>query len=122
MNERIRELRKTLGLTMEKFGKRIGVAKSTISNIENGNRTPTEHMKKSICREFNVDPYWLETGEGEMFIETDEAFFAKIDKILGGENDSLKNLFRMMATLNAEDLHLIENMVHKLWELNQKEN
>ena len=32
--ERIKEIRKALNLTMEKFGENIGVAKSTISNIE----------------------------------------------------------------------------------------
>ena len=57
--ERIRELRKTLKMTMEQFGEKIGVTKSTISNIENGNRNATEHMVKSICREFNVDYIWL---------------------------------------------------------------
>ena len=41
--ERIRELRKTLKMTMEQFGEKIGVTKSTISNIENGNRNATEH-------------------------------------------------------------------------------
>ncbi len=66
--ERIRELRKTLKMTMEQFGEKIGVTKSTISNIENGNRNATEHMVKSICREFNVDYIWLTTGGGEMFV------------------------------------------------------
>lgn len=67
MNERIRELRKELGLTLEKFGEHIGVKKSVLSQIENG-RNVTAQMKKSICREFNVNPTWLETGEGDMFI------------------------------------------------------
>lgn len=72
--ERIRELRKSLKMTMEQFGEKIGVTKSTISNIENGNRNATEHMVKSICREFNVDYIWLTTGDGEMFIDTDDDF------------------------------------------------
>ena len=67
MNERIKELRKNLNLTLEKFGKRLGVTKVTISNIENGNRNLTEQMLISICREFNVNENWLRNGEGEMF-------------------------------------------------------
>ena len=36
--ERVNELRKSLGLTLEKFGERLGVTKVAISNIEKGNR------------------------------------------------------------------------------------
>ena len=48
-NERVKEIRKTLGLTLEKFGERIGVTRGSMSNIENGNRNLTEQMTKSIC-------------------------------------------------------------------------
>lgn len=54
LNKRVKELRKYLGLTLEKFGERIGVTKVTISRIENGINNVTEQMFKSICREFNV--------------------------------------------------------------------
>ena len=64
--ERIRELRKITGMTMEQFGGKLGVTKSTISNIENGNRNATEHMIKFICREFNVNEEWLRYGTGDM--------------------------------------------------------
>lgn len=70
MNERIRELRKTLGLTMEEFGKRIGIKKSSISLIENGKNGTTDQTVLSICREFNVNEQWLRTGEGEMFLNS----------------------------------------------------
>ena len=93
--ERIRELRKTLKMTMEQFGEKIGVTKSTISNIENGNRNATEHMVKSICREFNVDYIWLTTGDGEMFVDTDDDFIERIDRIMVGEDDARKNLFKI---------------------------
>lgn len=72
MNERIKELRKTLGLTLEKFGSNLGVTKTAIYNIENGNRKLTDQMFISICREFNVNENWLRTGDGDMFIELPE--------------------------------------------------
>ena len=40
-NERVKEVRKTLNLTLEKFGERIGVTRGSMSNIENGNRNLT---------------------------------------------------------------------------------
>ena len=90
--ERIREVRNTLGLTLEKFGDRLGVTKVAISNIEKGNRNLTEQMTKAICREFNVDYMWLTTGDGEMFIDNDDDFIERIDRIMAGEDEARKNL------------------------------
>lgn len=67
-NERVQEVRKRLGMTLEKFGQRLGVTKVAISNIEKGNRNVTEQMRKSICREYNVNELWLMSGQGEMFV------------------------------------------------------
>lgn len=111
MNERIRELRKCLNLTMEAFGERIGVSKSTISNIENGNREATEHMIKSICREFGADYMWLTTGEGEMFVETDDDFFERIDRIMAGENETRKNMFKALLYASDEDIEALARII-----------
>lgn len=65
--ERIRSIRKELGLTLEKFGKKLGVGKGAMSAIELGTRNLTEQMTRSICREYNVNYDYLINGEGEMF-------------------------------------------------------
>lgn len=109
--ERIRELRKTLKMTMEQFGEKIGVTKSTISNIENGNRNATEHMVKSICREFNVDYIWLTTGDGEMFVDTDDDFIERIDHIMVGEDDARKNLFKALLEASDEDIAAFQRII-----------
>ena len=109
--ERIRELRKTLKMTMEQFGEKIGVTKSTISNIENGNRNATEHMVKSICREFNVDYIWLTTGDGEMFVDADDDFIERIDRIMVGEDDARKNLFKVLLEANDEDIAAFQRII-----------
>ena len=67
--ERVKEIRKSLGLTLEKFGEKLGVGKTAISNIEKGVRNLTEQMAKSICREYNVSYDYLTDGEGEMFTD-----------------------------------------------------
>lgn len=66
MNERIRELRKSLGLNQTEFGARIGVKQGSVAGYESGIRTPLDTVVTSICREFNVNRLWLETGEGPM--------------------------------------------------------
>ncbi|MDE6365192.1 MAG: helix-turn-helix domain-containing protein, partial [Lachnospiraceae bacterium] len=65
MNERIKELRKELNLTLEKFGERLGIQKATLSKIENGTVSITERNIAAICREVNVNENWLRTGEGD---------------------------------------------------------
>ena len=64
--ERVKTVRKSKEMTMEEFGKRLGVTRTAISNIEKGYRGLTEQMLKSICREFSVDEEWLRTGDGDM--------------------------------------------------------
>lgn len=69
INERIKQLRKELKLSGEKFGEKLGVKRSAISDIETGRNNLTDQMFLSICREFNVNENWLRTGEGEMFLK-----------------------------------------------------
>lgn len=118
-NERVKEIRKTLGLTLEKFGERIGVTRGSMSNIENGNRNLTEQMTKSICREFSVDYMWLTTGEGEMFIDTDDDFIERIDRIMAGEAEARKNLFKFMLELSDDDIAALDRLMKKAIEFTQ---
>lgn len=118
-NERVKEIRKTLGLTLEKFGERIGVTRGSMSNIENGNRNLTEQMIKSICREFSVDYMWLTTGEGEMFIDTDDDFIERIDRIMAGEDEARKNLFKFMLELSDDDIAALDRLMKKAIEFTQ---
>jgi transcriptional regulator with XRE-family HTH domain len=117
--ERIREVRNTLGLTLEKFGDRLGVTKVAISNIEKGNRNLTEQMTKAICREFNVDYMWLTTGDGEMFIDNDDDFIERIDRIMAGEDEARKNLFKFMLELSDDDIAALDRLMKKAIEFTQ---
>lgn len=117
--ERIREVRNTLGLTLEKFGDRLGVTKVAISNIEKGNRNLTEQMTKAICREFNVDYMWLTTGDGEMFIDNDDDFIERIDRIMAGEDEARKNLFKFMLELSDDDIAALDRLMKKVIKFTQ---
>lgn len=94
MNERIRKLRKFLNLSQTEFGNRIGVKQGSIASYESGARMPLDSIIVSICREFNVNKEWLETGEGEMFVkipEEDETA-ALVFSLLGPDKDSFHSL------------------------------
>lgn len=109
--ERVKEIRKSLGLTLEKFGEKLGVGKTAISKIEKGENSLTEQMTKSICREYGVDYIWLTSGEGEMFVESDDDFFERIDRIMAGENDARKNMIKTLLYASDEDIAAFQRMI-----------
>lgn len=110
-NDRIKEVRKSLGLTLDKFGERIGLKKSAVSLIENGKNSVTDANIKAICREFGVDYIWLTTGDGEMFVETDDDFIERIDRIMLGEDDARKNLFKALLDASDEDIAAFQRII-----------
>lgn len=94
--ERVRLVRKELNLTLEKFGERIGMKKSSLSQVENGVNSLTEKNIRIICKEFGVDYGWLVFGEGEMFFrKTQEETDPYFDPILENESELAKNLFKV---------------------------
>lgn len=115
--ERVRILRKKESLTLEKFGKQLGVGKSTISDIENGRRNLTESMTKSICREFGVDYRWLTTGDGDMFPDPDVEFLSSIDRIMNNESDSRKDFFKLLANLSDYEIDALNSIFYKAVEI-----
>lgn len=114
--ERIKEIRKALGMTMEKFGEKIGVGKTAISKLENNERNLTDQMAISICREFNVNETWLRTGKNEMFIPRTRN--QEITDFLGSliieDGTFKKRLIEAMARLDEKDWENIERLVIKL--------
>lgn len=106
-NERVRIIRKDKKLTMEEFGKRLGVAKNTISQIESGKNAVTNQMRNSIIKEFNVNETWFRTGDESsgryiQKAEEDELsdLFAEI--MSAPEDDSIRALARAFAKLSHE--------------------
>ena len=117
MNERIKELRKTLGLTLEKFGERVGVKKSALSLVENGKNNVSEQLFFSICREFNVNDDWLRNGEGEMFNQSDEdeELAAIVGRVLSGEDEFRKALYRQIGTCDQKYIDMLKEFVENIY-------
>ena len=70
MNERIKELRRTLKISQEKFGNRIRISGASVSKIESGENNPSEQTISLIVSEFNVSERWFREGTGDMFNES----------------------------------------------------
>lgn len=71
MKDRLKELRKKLGLTQKKFAEKLGISRNNIASYETGKSNPGSSIIQLICRVYNVNETWLRTGEGEMFTAAD---------------------------------------------------
>lgn len=117
VNERVKELRKTTNLTLEKFGNKLGVGKTAIFKIEHGENGVTDQMVKLMVKEFGVNENWLRTGDGEMFLEFDRAdAIAKLaDDIMTEVPDSFKSrLVTALAQMTDEQWKLLEDITYKV--------
>jgi transcriptional regulator with XRE-family HTH domain len=116
MNERIKELRKYLHLTQDEFGQKLGIAKSTISNIEKERYSVTNQTIKLIVKEFGVNEHWLRTGESEMFPESDKTYTIVnlTTQILTEVPKSFKSrLITFLVQMPDEQCKLLEEMLYK---------
>lgn len=111
--ERVNEVRKSLGLTLEKFGEKLGVTKTTISRIEKGVNNLTDQMAISICREYNVNYDYLMYGEGEMFDDLPQTI---VDELCAQYdlNDFDKVLVEMYVSLPAGSRERIKEYMKQL--------
>lgn len=104
VNERVREIRKSVELTMEKFGERLGVGKVAISCIESGKNNVTDQMIKSICREFGYREEWLRDGiEPKQPPKLEEDELAEyIEDLLSTDNSTytlVKSILKLITSL-----------------------
>lgn len=104
MNERIKELRKALGLTQQKFADGLGVKQNTIAQYESGRNAPIDAVISLICKTYGVSETWLRTGEGEMFLPVDD-------------DDELA---QVMAEIKLSSDELIRTIIKSYWRLDDK--
>ena len=67
MNERVKLIRKQLGMTQEQLAQRLGIGKAALSMIETGKAGLSSRNRNILVQDLNVNPEWLETGRGRMF-------------------------------------------------------
>lgn len=114
MGERVKELRKALGLSGEKFGEKIGLKRNSLSQIETGKNNLSEQNILAICREFNVNEDWLRYGTGEMFkdMTLDEEIISFIGEIQWDTSNTFKKRFiSAISKLSEEEWNVLEKII-----------
>ena len=112
LNQRLKELRKTLGLNQTEFARYLGITQTAYSMIENGLRPLATKYVKVICSTFQVNELWLCNGDGEMFLASRyEKEFAEIFSHLLPETQQylllmakelLKTQYKLLNTANGQ--------------------
>lgn len=122
MQNRIKSVRKSLGLTQAEFGAKIAVKGNTITTYEKGTRVPSDAVINSICREFDINEEWLRTGNGEPKKE-----LSKIDELMGfvgsiinDESSFRRSLLTVMSRMTLDEWNILEAKATELLEEMQK--
>lgn len=124
MHDRIKAVRKELGLNQTDFGQKIGVKQGSVAAYESGSRSPLDSVIVSICREFNVNERWLRTGEGEMFLELSRAdeIAAYVGRVLKDESAFYQQkLLLFLSRLSPEMLDELEKVADEILANDKKE-
>ena len=105
IGSRIRYLRKdVLDLTLKEMSSALSISLPNLANIEKGNVNTTQRIISDICRVYNGDPSWLESGDGEMFHKPSEAerFAELAAKIQSDPNEFKKRVFYALSLMSDE--------------------
>lgn len=116
VGERIKEVRKALGLSGEAFGKPIGLSRGALSNIERNTNGASDRTIRLICSKYCVDYFWLTEGKGEMFIDDMDAILEELAAEKGYDDETLrimKKLYSLPKDQFDMVMMLIDNLVEK---------
>ena len=117
IGERVKTLRKALGLTLEKFGTPLGVQRSALSMIENDKSGIGDRTILLICREYGVSERWLRDGVGEMFVPVtrNEKIARFAGELMKDETpDFRRQLVEILADLNDEQWDALADFAERL--------
>ena len=112
--ERVRDIRKELGLTLEKFGEKLGVGKTAISKIEKGENSLTDQMLKAICREYNVNYDYIMNGDGEMFSDLPQTVLDELCYQYDCDSDDRKMIQEYLA-LDAASRNVLKDYMRNVF-------
>ncbi|MBB6326936.1 MULTISPECIES: helix-turn-helix domain-containing protein [Algoriphagus] len=101
-NQRIKIIRKFLGMTQVDFGASIGLTQAGYSDIERGKNNVSGKIKIMLKQVHQVNLAWLESGDGEM-IDTFIPTKGWSPEKLADDQKQIENLKLEIDRLNAEN-------------------
>lgn len=122
MNERIKRVREIENMTLTRFSEHIGISVSGLRKLESGENNPSERTIRAICSEFHVSRTWLETGEGEMYVERSrEDELAALFADFFADDPAFKHrLIGALLRLEPEEWEVLEKLARQALEETKK--
>lgn len=123
MKDRIKELRKDLGLTQQEFADRLGIKRNTVATYEIGRNAPIDTVIALICDRFNVREEWLREGRGAMYISNDQGdeIHRMVDEMLHDENAVIKRrLVSAILRLSPEQIRIGVEWMRQTFDIDEK--
>ena len=116
IGNRIREVRNSFNLSQSDFGKKIGVSRDVINNLELARlKKDPEALIRLICKTYDVNYGWLMNGTGQMHPpKVEEDLPIQIAKLLEGENETAKKVFQAFASFDEEDWKTVKKFIDNL--------
>ena len=112
MNERIKEIRKTLNLTQQEFAERLSLKRNTIATYEMGKSVPSDRTITDICEKYNVNEEWLRDGSGEMFrVEEENSIVARATMLLGEKDPLFEAFIDTYSKLTPRNRELLQQFM-----------
>ncbi len=109
MRDRLKLLISETGLSQKEFSARINISSSAITQFIKGqSKGLNSDTLQSIIKVFKVDPLWLLTGEGEMFITSPESKSGKDNYTSISDIEQITRT-RWFKTLTKEQREIITN-------------
>lgn len=112
IGDRIKEIRKSQNLSMEKFGEKIRISKVSVSRIESGINNPSDQTILLICREFDINEEWLKTGQGEKYRDNDIEY-GSICAQIGITDEKAKRAIIDYWNLSPQDKQLVWKFIDR---------
>lgn len=115
MNERLKQVRKSSGLTQQQFADSINLSRNYIALMEIGQREPSDRTISAICRVYAVNESWLRTGEGEMQ-PREEVIAEMVGSALSGSNEFKRAVVQMICSRTDSELETLEAAIRTIYE------
>ena len=110
LGDRLRLLRKALGLSQAEFASKLGVKQRAISHWERGDTEPSFKTLQRISEIWSVNPVWLFKGEGSMFVHEAEL---SPDLAEALKNPRLQKILLLLKDLPEEEWEEVYRYLQK---------
>jgi transcriptional regulator with XRE-family HTH domain len=114
INERLKAVRKSVGLSQKDFAEGIYLSHSFYSKIETGSRKGNERVYELISNKYKVNKDWIITGKGSMVNEN--APDIELEELIG----VIKQLDPLFKKCIIQQIKLMANLHRQSKEQGQK--